>query len=320
MFGDQNRRGQEKLQAVRVRFLEKGEAAELPKWVAFLPKNGRRKYIEIRKPFYIRREKDGVTAVLQTEAANSMEKVWRKHAETLLERMKKEGAEIIIPPIEGELPRHILPLADGRRLMTLFAFRGAAEALKRQGKQPAECFYLLVGGEAEIWRQVLVSMGNEVNHLAIFTSDIGQAKQLEQELLTERGLLAEVFASPKNPAMGQADVVFGCGMEQLAYEHMLKKGAVWIDLAGNRPVLRRLAARRQDAAVIDGFYFGRKQGQRDGRQAEAEAFLSCVDFREIRKHSPVREDGEKMLCELEEMGFGVSGFSLMGKRVKIRKI
>ena len=307
------------MKTAKVRFLEKGEEAELPKWAKFLPKKGRNRYIEKRKPYCIRMEKEGLTAVLQTTAENSMTAVWRKNGEKLLERLKKDGVAIIIPPLEGELPREILPFADGKRLMTLFAFPGAEEVLKRQGKNPEECMYLLSGGNEKIWRSALVSMENEVNHLAIFTADVKGAEKLEQELFEERGLLTEVFASPKNPVLSQADVVFCCGMEQKKYEHMLKNGAVWIDLAGNRPVLRRLTERRQDVTVTDGFFFGRENGQMEGRWAEAEAFCSCESFRKNWKFSPAETKGREILCELKEMGYAVSGFSFMEKRVKIMK-
>jgi hypothetical protein len=203
--------------------------------------------------------------------------------------------------------------------MTLFAFPGAKEVLKRQGKNPEECMYLLAGGNEKIWRSALVSMENEVNHLAIFTADVKGAEKLEQELFEERGLLTEIFASPKNPVLSQADVVFGCGMEQKKYEHMLKNNAVWIDLAGNRPVLRRLAERRQDVTVADGFFFSRENRQIEGRWAEAEVFCSCESFRENWKFSPAETKGREILCELKQMEYAVSGFSFLGNRVKIQK-
>ena len=76
------------MKMVKVRFLEKGEAAELPKWTKFLPKKGQKRYIEKRKPYCIRMEKEGLTAILQTTAENSMTAVWRKNGEKLLERLK----------------------------------------------------------------------------------------------------------------------------------------------------------------------------------------------------------------------------------------
>ena len=80
------------MELAKIRFLEKGEEAELPKWAKFLPKKGRRRYIEKRKPFYIRMEKEGLTAVLQTTAENSMTTPWRKNGRKLLEQLKKDGA------------------------------------------------------------------------------------------------------------------------------------------------------------------------------------------------------------------------------------
>lgn len=303
------------MQSMKVRFLEKGEAARLPKGAKFLPKPWQKRCMEKWKPFYL----EGDTAVLQTQAENSMDPLWRKNAVKLLEQMKKDGAEIIIPPEKGDLPRNILPFADGRRLTNLFAFAGAAEALKRQGKNPETCRYLLAGGAEEAWRAALVSMGNEVNHLAIFTADPGGARGLVQELYEEHGLMAEVFASPKNPGFSQADVVFGCGIEQRAYEHMLGEGAVWIDLAGNRPVLQRLREIRPDVVAVDGFFFRKGKKQMDGRSVEAEAYLSYPIFRGNWKFLLKGSAGKEILCELRERGYALSGFSFLGKRVKIRK-
>jgi len=303
------------LRMICVRFLEKGEEMRLPKGAKLLPKSWRRGCAEKWKPFYV----EGDVAVLQTEAENGMTQVWRKNAVKLLERLKKEGVEVIIPPIEGELPRDILPFAEGRRLTNLFAFKGAAEALKRRGKNPETCHYLLAGGTEEDWRGALASMGNEVNHLAIFTSDPDGAKGLVQELFAEHGLMAEVFASPKNPVFSQADVVFCCGMEQRPYEHMLGEGAVWIDLAGNRPVLRRLASARPDVVAVDGFFFRKGKKQVEGRYAEGEAYLSCPIFRGNWRFPLEKDMARAILGELGERGYALSGFSFLGKRVKIRK-
>lgn len=303
------------MKAGEIRFLKKGEAFRLPKWAEVLPKKWQKAYVEKRRSYYW----DEGTAILQTDAEKSMTTIWRKNARRLLEEMKKEGISIVIPPMEGELPQDILPFADGRKLMTLFAFIGAAEALKRQGKNPAECRYLLAGGTEEMWRSVLVSMGNEVNHLAVFTADIKTAERLEQELFEKYGLMAEIFASAKNPAFGQADVVFCCGMEQRKYEHMLKNGAVWIDLAGNRPVLKKLKEHRPDVIVCDGFFFGQGKQRKAERRAEAEAFLSCGIFRENWNLPLKAAAGKEILCELQERGYVVSGFSAVGRQVKIRE-
>ena len=303
------------MQISKIRFLEKGEQVLLPRRASVLPKKLRTAYME-KRCFYRR---EGDTVILQTTAENSMTAIWRQNGKKLLEQLKKEGISIVIPPLEGELPSGILPFAEGRRLTNLFAFIGGAEALKRQGKDPAACRYLLAGGREGDWRMALTSMGKDVNHLAIFTADVREGKKLEQELFAEYGLMTEVFASPKNPSFGQADVVFGCGMEQRKYEHMLKEGAVWIDLAGNRPLRKRLREARPDVVVCDGFFFRKGKRQLEGREAEAENFQTCPLLRENWQFPPEEMAGKEILCELQEKGYVLSGFSLEGKRVKIRK-
>lgn len=307
------------MKMARIRFLEQGEAVRLPKGGRFLPKGLQKRAAAYCKPYCLTAERGILTGILQTDAETGMTADWRKNAEKLMRLLQKEEVVILLPPPAGELPRGILPFATGKRLLCLFAFVGAAEALRRQGKEPAQCRYLLAGGDAAAWRAALTSMGNEGNHLSIFTANPNAAGALVQELFAERGLMTEVFSSPKNPAFLQADVVFCCGMEQCAYEYMLQKGAIWIDLAGNHPALRRLLERRQDVIALDGFFFRKAEQQMNGQTTEADAFLSCGIFRENWQFPLVEAARSEMFSALREMGYDVSGFSAEGKRVKIQR-
>ena len=114
-------------------------------------------------------------------------------------------------------------------------------------------------------------------------------------------------------------MVLSCGMEQRAYEHILKRGCIWLDFAGNRPVLRRLRSLRPDISAAEGFFFrmaAEGGEQMEGRLAEARAYLGCEAFRE--GFSAEDWDGERLFSALQEKGFSVSGFSAFGKRVKIK--
>ena len=307
------------MEAARVRFLEEGEEPVLPKWTKLLPRVWRQKKLVDTYPYTLTRVDGVLTGILQAERTAVLTADWRRGASRLLAALEDAGAAIVIPPAEGEFPRERLPFAEGRRLAQLFAFAGAAEALRRQGKNPEESAFLLAGGEPHIWGRVLSSMGNEVNRLAIFTQEPETAEALTQQLYAERGLMAEVFSSPKNPSFAEADVVLSCGMEQRAYEHILKRGCIWLDFAGNRPVLRRLRGLRPDILAAEGFFFRMEEGgeQAEGRLAEARAYLGCEAFRE--GFSAEDWDGEQLFSALQTEGFAVSGFSAFGKKVKIKR-
>lgn len=303
------------MQKGRIRFLEKGEQAILPGWTRFLPDAWRGKYVCSRRPYRLE-ETDGVwEGILHVEKEQAMEEGWRKKAAALLGEMVQAGVGIVIPPAEGELPRDILPFAEGRRIAALFAFAGVAEALRRQGKEPGQAAYLVAGGERGIWEAAFSSMGNEVNRLGIFTAEKAGAEAAAGRLYEERGLLAEIFSSPKNPYFAEADVIISCGMEQRSYEHILKQGCIWLDLAGNRPVLRRLMRLRPDIVAADGFFFYTGEVQMEGREAEAEAYVKFPAFRKWREGEP----GDEVFATLAADGFCVSGFSVLGQRVKVRK-
>ncbi|MDO4531614.1 MAG: hypothetical protein Q4C06_06495 [Bacillota bacterium] len=302
------------MKIAEIRFLEQKEEAVLPKGVRLLPKGLQTKYIECCKPWYIRKEGNRLRAVLQTDTECGMAHLWRGHARRLLEQLKKEEAAIVIPPLEGELPRDVLPFSQGRRLMGLMAGEGAAEALRRRGKEPAACRYLLAGGTEAQWRLALLSAGNEVNQLSLFTDVPAAAEDFLQELYAERGLAAEVFSSAGNSLFRQADVVLCCGMEQHPYAYMLGEGAVFLDLPGNRPVLRKLLTERRDVLAADGFFFRREEQQMEGRQAEAEAYLTCPALR--KRWLTAEANTGEMLQQVKAQGYSVSGFSVMGRRVK----
>lgn len=297
-----------------IRFPEEGERPILPGWTHFLPQAWKNRYLQARCPYRIEDRGTHLLAILQTERAAAMEAPWREAALRMIAELEREGAAILVPPAEGELPPANLPYADGRRLAAIFAFSGAAEALRRLGKEPAAASYLICGGEEGLWRRILSGMGQEVNRLSLFTAEPKKAETIAAEIYAAHGLAMEIFSSPRHPALAAADAILSCGMEQRAYEHSLKRGCFWLDLAGNRPVLRQILQNRPDVAAAEGFFFHLGEKQLEGRFAEAEAFLRCAAFRENWAG-----DAAGLLAALQREGFAPSGFSAFGKRVKLRK-
>lgn len=307
------------MKIAEVQFLEKEEQLTLPRWTNILTDKLRKKYILSKKPFTIQEKDNNLYGVLSLTVGQGLPSPWREKAEMLMKTLAAEGAGIVIPPYEGELPQKILPIARGRVMTALFAFEGAAEALRRQGKNPEEAHFLIAGNDQEVLPLVLSGMGDYVNHLSFFVDNTGDVEEIQDELFIEKGLLTEAFSSPKNPLFTEADAVIVCGMEQTGYEHILKRYAVFIDAAGNRPVLRRLSQRRWDVAVAEGFYFHYAGQQLECRRAEAVAFISFMDFRGFWMENFPKDQAHHVYLALKENGFSVGGFSSLGKRVKIAK-
>ncbi len=308
------------MKIAEVRFLQKEESLSLPFWTNVLSKKMREKYILSKKPFAVE-EKDGVLhGVLSFSQGEGLPLAWRNKAEDLVKALAAEGAGILIPPYEGEFPQKILPVAKGRVLAALFAFDGGAEALRRQGKNPQEAHFVISGTDPEVLSMVLAGMGPYVNHLSFFADTGGELEEVQERFFAEKGLRTEVFSSPKNPLFSEADVVIVCGMEQTGYEHILKRYAVFMDAAGNRPALRRLLQRRWDVAAAEGFYFQVGEAQKEGRWAEALAFTQSMAFQNFWMENFPPNRAASGYLALAEQGFSVCGFSAFGKRVKIAKI
>ncbi|WMI81107.1 hypothetical protein [Anaerotignum sp. MB30-C6] len=307
------------MKIAEVRYLEKEEQLVLPRWTSILTEKMRSKYILSKRPFTIHEKDDTLYGVLSFHGGQGLPSPWREKAEAMVKVLAAEGAGILIAPYEGEIPHKILPVATGKILAALFAFDGAAEALRRQGKNPEEAHFLIAGNDMDVLPLILAGMGDYVNHLSFFVDNIGELEGLQEELYIEKGLLTETFSSPKNPLFTEADAIIVCGMEQTGYEHILKRYAVYIDAVGNRPALRRLSQRRWDVAVAEGFYFHYAGQQLESRRAEAVAFISHMDFRGFWLNNFPEGEAREIYFMLKENGFSVSGFSALGKRVKIAK-
>ena len=118
------------MEPARVRFLEEGEEPVLPKWTKLLPQRWRQRKTVDTYPYILTRVDGVLTGILQAERTAALTADWRRGAVRLLAALEEAGAAIIVPPAEGEFPRERLPFAEGRRLAQLFAFAGAAEALR----------------------------------------------------------------------------------------------------------------------------------------------------------------------------------------------
>ncbi len=286
------------MKIAEVRFLEKEERVTLPCWTNILTEKLRNKYILSKKPFTIE-EKEGILkGILSVSDGQGLSVPWRTKAEELVKTLA----------------------AKGRILAALFAFDGAAEALRRQGKNPEEAHFLISGTDSEMLPLVLAGMGDYVNHLSFFADTMGELEEIQEELFAENGLRTEVFSSPKNPLFSEADAIIVCGMEQTGYEHIIKRYTVFIDAVGNRPVLRRLLQRRWDTAAAEGFYFTCDGQQVEGKWAEARAFTQNTDFQGFWMENYPPEKAKEVFQALKQKDFSVCGFSALGKRVKIGKI
>ena len=184
----------------RIRFLAEGEAPPLPGWTRLLPAAWREYYTRSRSPYHIEEQAGVWEGILHTRKEGITGDGWRQNATALLDEMRQNGVGIVMPPAEGEFPQEGLPFAEGRKITSVFAFAGAAEALRRKGTEPAQASYLIAGGEPWLWEQAFSSMGNEVNRLSIYTEQKRAAEAVAERLYEECGLLVEVFSSPKNPA------------------------------------------------------------------------------------------------------------------------
>lgn len=306
------------MKIAQVRYLRKGEHEPIPKRLDILPRRVKDWYLLTKKPYQLVETDAFLSVVVSTYAGNGLDTRWRETMTSMLETLRDEHeVGIVVAPTDGEFIADTLPVARGNQLTGLFAFEAAAEALKRQGKNPQGAKYLIVGGDMLKLRQVIGGIGDFVNHLTVFSASPKDLESIVEELFFERGLVVEVFSSPKNPAFAEADVVISCGNEQLAYEYLMKTDSIWLTTNNERGVLHKIQNRRGDITALSGVYLCKeKQSQFQSDLAEAMLYTAYPDFR-LFWQTGARIDTEKLFLRLKEDGFFVTGFSALGKRVKI---
>lgn len=306
------------MRIAQIEFLEPLKEVKVSKWIEWLPKKWKEEYIYNKKPFSIIENENGtLTGVLSFPLGNGLPERWRARAEEMLEELKKREVAIVVPPIVGEFPRAIIPFAWGKIFTGLFAFEGAFDALKRQGKNPEEATFVIAGADTESLSLVLAGMGEKVNHLSFFHDDSSDLEEIQEELFEERGLPTEIFSSPKNPTLATAEVIILCGMSQIGYEHIVGRSSIIIDAVGNTPVMKKIVERRKDVIAIDGFYFQSGVQERESKWAEADVFIRNKEFRSLWRTNYYQNKSKEIYSSLEEEKLKVVNFQAMGRKVKI---
>lgn len=309
------------MKIAQVRFLRNGEVVPLPRGLSYMPRRVREWYVLEKKPYRVVETDQFSSVIFSTHKEGGLPICWREKMAEMLQGLQANGVGIVVPPSEGEFVDGILPLATGERLNGLFAFDAAAEALHRQGRNPENARFLIVGDEEDLIRSVVAGMGDYVNNLAFYTHQPQQIEGLMEQLFFERGLLTEITSSIKSNPFQEADVVLACGTQDLGYEYALKKDAFWLTVCQDRAGLRKLTARRPDVTAVNGLYIC-KEGQGQWQSCLGEAVLYREDemFRRFFENETADAiNKEEMFQKLKKDGFFVSGFSALGKRVKIAK-
>lgn len=278
------------MKSVVLNFLRSKEERELPFLVSHLPLSWQESYVLRHCPAVWQEEGSALSVCLQTNKEGYFSAPWREETKKALEEAKEKGAVIALSALAKDLPQGILPFADGKKLAGLFAAEGAALWLKRKGKTVEEVSFLLVdGGEEDIF-SVLETLPENINACGILTDRPAAFAFWQEEMLAGRGLVLETISSCGQGLFRQADVVISWQKDGASLVYALKKGAFFLDLAGNQKMMERLASVRRDVAAADGFFFSLPQGKQYGAKAEVAAFLCCEDFRNyfLKREEPLQ--------------------------------
>lgn len=282
----------------RVRYLEDDEKVNMEKWANYLPQYLQEKYIFYRRPFVINKVDDYWEGVLSIPLGEGLPYNWREKCEELIINMQLEGVTVLVSPKEGEFPQDILPFARGKKLMGVLTFFHMEEILERVAenneneniKNIETTNFVIAGGNAHDIGTLTYFMPLEVNNLAFFHSNLDEMEELQEYFFANRGLPTEMFASPKNPVLSNADVVFLCDNSILAYEHILKKNCVFIDIIGNKIVTKKIVETRPDVTVIDGFLYERNEQVYTYEEWEARIYNR---HRKVRKYLTGQENADR---------------------------
>lgn len=263
---------------VEVDFLRSKKERKLPFWIKRLPVSWQEVYVLRRCPVFWEKDEKRLVCRLQTDRAGYFSKAWREAAEDALKQAKDRGAKIALSALAADLPQHILPFAQGRKLAALFAAESASFWLEKKKKQMEEVVFLLAdGGQDEIFA-ALETLSQRVNRLGVLTDRPAEFQSWQERMMAERGLVLELLSSCGQDVFRQADAVISWQKGGSAMTYALKQGAFFLDLAGNGALCSRLAAVRPDVCCVSELMFSYGGSQKPGAEAEAQAFLELPAF------------------------------------------
>ena len=132
------------MESARVRFLEEGEEPVLPKWTKLLPQRWRQRKTVDTYPYTLTRVDGVLTGILQAERTAVLDSRLEKGAVRFWQP-GGSGCRHHCAACRGRISQRTASLCRGAQAGTAFAFAGAAEALRRQGRNPEESAFLLAG-------------------------------------------------------------------------------------------------------------------------------------------------------------------------------
>ncbi len=236
--------------------------------------------------------------------------------EELLRDFCDKDVEIVIPPEQGVFPTNIIRIAEGKAVKGLFALEAVKKVMKRQGKALKDCHIVIVDGGNFLTKMTLDVVYPNVNFLAVYTDRAEDFAEKAEEIYEDCGLNLQIFSSPKNEIMKEADAVLNCGCEMGNFDYAMKKGAFYFDIAGNRRKLRRLLVRRDDLFLADGLVLKKDGKFYSAAQVEGAAYITSTEFRRFLCARYDQGEAEKAANFLKDEEFSISGFTCLEKRVR----
>lgn len=301
-------------QIIAVTFLRHKGDRTLPKWAFHIPQKWQEIYTLRCCPFLETETDYGIEIRMQTDKESYFFPAWREQTKKAMEQAKDKGAIIAVSSLSADLPKGILPLANGRKLALLFAGEGAGLALSRMGKEKEEGRYVIADGS--LAPDLLDCLPPWINHLAIVTDRPAFYIHYREKFLAEQGLSLEICSSFGNAVFHESDAILSCTKKQKSIVYAVKDNAFFLDLTGNTALLSRFADNRETVVTADGFFFRQEKAEYPCMEAEAFAFCICPAFRSFFQGKGSAKEAKEALLAL---GFVPSGFSVKEHRRKIWK-
>lgn len=241
-------------------------------------------------------------------------------AENLLRRtiddfyIKDVGIAVIpdsMPFVEG------IRKSFGRAIMCFYINDIIKVLLEKQNKDLKDAKILVIDGGNFITNMIINELYENVNYLTFYTSDINNFEEKAEYILSESGLNVNIVQSIKNVAFKEADVIINCAMDMENSDYFFKNGAIYIDIAQNKPKLKRLTERREDMIIVDRAYFKTNEGIFGADIIEAVMFTNNLDMKKflIREHNQILQKSIKPILMSKDIK--LSGFSVLGRDIVI---
>jgi len=183
---------------------------------------------------------------------------------------------------------------EGRLVKAFFLKQIIDKYLKTSAIKAESAELIIIAGDENYTKAIIEFLYRSFNYVGVILEgeDQGDYEEISAEIFDDCGLVLN-FGRRGSYLLKDADIIVNLSEATKGYESFYKKGACYIELAGEKEKLKNLLAKREGITAVDKFnveYMGERLGLIQYEMLvflEQPDFMRCFQGKNIRRSFPL---------------------------------